>query len=117
MARALALILLFQLLGEALSRAASLPVPGPVTGLVLLVAACLIHPPLAEALRSTANGILAHLGLLFVPAGVGVVGHVGALGADGPALAAALVGSTVAAIAVGAGVFVAVARLTGRGDD
>jgi len=116
MIHALALILTFQLGGEAAARALGLPVPGPVLGLAALVLALALLPRLAALIRPTAQGILAHLALLFVPAGVGVVGHLGTLGAEAGPLALALVGSTVLAIAVGAGVFVAVARLTGAGE-
>ncbi|WP_212523753.1 CidA/LrgA family protein [Actibacterium sp. MT2.3-13A] len=109
----LALLLLFQLAGEVTARALSLPVPGPVIGLAALVLAFLAVPGLAGRMQPTAGGLLAHLSLLFVPAGVGVVGHLGVLGAQGGPLLLALIGSTVLAIAVGAGVFVGVQRLTG----
>lgn len=116
MIRALALILTFQLLGEASARALALPLPGPVAGMVLLLAVLLAVPRLKAALRPAAQGILAHLSLLFVPAGVGVVGHLDRLGADGAGLVLALVLSTLAAIAAGALAFVGVARLTGAQD-
>jgi len=109
----LTLLLTFQLAGEITARALSLPVPGPVIGLAALVLAFLASPRLARAMQPAANGLLAHLSLLFVPAGVGVVGHLGLLGAQGGQLLLALIGSTVLAIAVGAGVFMAVLRLTG----
>ncbi|MCC1481415.1 CidA/LrgA family protein [Roseibaca sp. Y0-43] len=108
----LALILSCQLAGEAVSRALSLPVPGPVLGMALLFALMLASPRLAEAVRPVGEGILRHLSLLFVPAGVGVVGHLRLLGENAAAIGVALVGSTVLAIAVGALVFRAVARLT-----
>ncbi len=110
---AIALILLFQLVGEVASRALDLPLPGPVLGMVGLLGAMVAIPALGRRLRETAEGLLRHLSLLFVPAGVGVVAHLGVLAQAGPALAVALVVSTVAAIAVGALVFVGVARLTG----
>lgn len=114
---ALATILAFQLAGEATARAFDLPLPGPVLGMVALVAAFLASPRLAAAVRPTAQGLLAHLSLLFVPAGVGVVAHLGVLRDAGVAIFAALLVSTVLAIAVGALAFAGVARLTGdRGD-
>jgi holin-like protein len=60
-----------------------------------------------------AETLLGHLSLLFVPAGVGIVGHLDRLGGHGPALMLAIVVSTVLAITVGALVFSAVARATG----
>ena len=113
----LATILGFQLIGEVLARGLGLPVPGPVIGMVLLLAFFAIVPKAEAAVRPTAQGLLRHLSLLFVPAGVGVVGHLGALGTDGPAILLALVVSTVAAIVAGSLAFVFLARLTGARDD
>src|SRR6056297_104553 len=98
----LALILCCQLAGEAVSRALALPVPGPVLGMALLFVLMLVSPKLAEAVRPVGEGILRHLSLLFVPAGVGVVGHLRLLGENALAIGVVLVGSTVLAIAVGA---------------
>ena len=111
------LLLLFQLLGEVASRLLLPALPGPVLGMVLLLAAMVTAPKLAEAIRPTANGILSHLSLLFVPAGVGVVGHLDLIAAHGLALITALVLSTVLAIAVGALVFAGVAKVMGQADD
>jgi holin-like protein len=111
------LILIFQLVGEVAVRLIGLPVPGPVAGMVLLLAAMLALPRLAAAVQVAGAGILQHLSLLFVPAGVGVVGHLATLGGQGVAIAVALLASTVLAMAAAALVFVAVARLTGAKGD
>ncbi len=110
MIHALVVILGLQLAGELLARSLGLPVPGPVLGLALLVALLVAAPPLAGLLRPTAGVILAHLSLLFVPAGVGVIGHLERLGAEAVPLALALILSTVLAIAAGALTFAALAR-------
>ncbi len=109
----LVVLLACQLAGEVISRAAGLPLPGPVLGMALLFAALLALPGLAARIAPTTRGLLAHLSLLFVPAGVGVVGHLDTLGSDGIALMTALLVSTVLAIAAGVGAFLAVARLVG----
>ncbi len=96
----LAVLLLFQLVGEVLSRAFALPVPGPVVGMVLLLGALELRAPWQEALRSTSAGLLGILSLLFVPAGVGIVQHLSRLAAEWRALAAAIVVSTAATLAV-----------------
>ena len=108
-----AVLLCFQLVGVVLSRMALPMLPGPVLGLILCLGTLILWPRLAETIRPTANSILAHLSLLFVPAGVGVVSHWSILTAEGPALLVALVGSTVLALTVAALVFVGVARLMG----
>ena len=117
MLHAMTAILICQLLGETAARALHLPLPGPVLGMVLMLGLLVAYPPLLQTLRATAQGILMHLSLLFVPAGVGVVGHISTLGDQTAAILLAVVGSTIAAIAAGALTFAAVARLTGSQDD
>jgi len=98
---ALALLLLCQLAGEIAVRAAGLPLPGPVLGMVLLFGILLARggePP--AALASVADGLLRNLGLLFVPAGVGVIVHLGVLAEAIVPLALAVSIGTLAAIAV-----------------
>lgn len=114
MIQTLAIILGFQLIGEILSRALALPLPGPVVGLVLLVLTLALRPALAARIRTVTQGLLAHLSLFFVPAGVGIVAHLDLLRVHGIGLAVALAGSTVLAIAAGALAFTWVARLTGQ---
>jgi putative effector of murein hydrolase LrgA (UPF0299 family) len=116
MIHALALLLLAQLGGEVAARALALPVPGPVLGMVALTGALALSPRLMALVRPVAQGLLGHLALLFVPAGVGVVGHLPALAGHGAALAVVVVSSTVLAIAAGALTFAAVARLTGSAE-
>lgn len=106
-------LLLCQLLGEAVSRALHLPLPGPVLGLILILLGFTLWPLLIDRVRPMAQGFLSHLSLLFVPAGVGVVGHLDVFTSSGPALLVALIVSTVLAIAVGALTFAAVARAMG----
>jgi len=115
MIHAVALLLAFQLMGEIVTRALGLPLPGPVLGMAALLLAFLAVPRLFGLMEPTAKGLLGHLSLLFVPAGVGIVGHLGRLGAEGAPVLVAILVSTALAIAVGAATFAAVARLTGAG--
>lgn len=126
MIRALALLLVCQLAGEILARALGVPVPGPVIGLALLAVGILVHARAtgadaskieSTALGRTAGALLGSLGLLFVPAGVGVVQQLPVVGAYGFALAAALVGSTVLTLIVTVYVFLFVKKLTAKAGD
>jgi holin-like protein len=87
------LLLLCQSVGELLARAAGLPFPGPVLGL-LLMAALLRWPVVRAPVEAAAQPLLGHLSLLFVPVGVGVVGHLGLIGQYGLRMMLALVLST-----------------------
>lgn len=97
---ALTLLLLFQLAGEVIVQAAALPVPGPVLGMALLFAALALRGGPSDELRGTANKLLQHLSLLFVPAGAGVMIHFARLGDEWLAIAAALVASTAVTLVV-----------------
>ncbi len=126
----LALILAAQLAGEIFGRATGLPLPGPVIGAALLigflalrdyrpeVARRILPGPLSDGgLESTSKGLLAHLSLMFVPAGVGIVGRLDVLAAHGLALALVVVVSVLATLAATALTFVVVSRLTGAKSD
>jgi holin-like protein len=97
--QALTILLAFQLIGEGISQVLRLPIPGPVVGMGLLLLALAARPRLAEPLRATAQGVLQHLSLLFVPAGVGVMLHARRVADEWVAIAIALVASTVLGIA------------------
>jgi holin-like protein len=75
MLAAITVLLVYQLIGETLVLALKLPVPGPVIGMLLLFLTLLVRGSAPESVRETAQGILQHLSLLFVPAGVGVMIH------------------------------------------
>lgn len=110
MIAALTLLLVFQLVGEVIARAFGLPIPGPVIGMALLFVALMIRGGASDDLRQTANTLLQHLSLLFVPAGTGVVLYGDRLAAEWLPLAVALVGSTVLAIVVTALILQALTR-------
>ncbi len=82
MLRAIFLIFVLQLAGEFLQKYFELTVPGPVIGLLLMLGLLLFLKPsrgsdsgFGQQVMSTANTLLQHLSLLFVPIGVGVVMH------------------------------------------
>ena len=116
----LIVILLCQLIGEAVARGLAIPVPGPVIGMALLFVILIVRDRLKDRLPSdmqgdelekTGQGLLAHLSLLFIPAGVGVVQNLGVFSQYGLALGAAIVVSSVLALVVTAFTFLFVARL------
>ncbi|MEZ5740470.1 MAG: CidA/LrgA family protein [Burkholderiaceae bacterium] len=84
-------ILVCQLVGEGMSRGLGLPVPGPVLGMVLMFSWLLMRGSVSPGLSAVAGLLLGNLSLLFVPAGVGVVMHLGLLGRDWLPISLALV--------------------------
>lgn len=100
MLNAITLLLLFQLAGEAIALFFALPVPGPVIGMGLLFAALALRNGPSVELRNTAQNLLQHLSLLFVPAGVGVMLHLQRLADEWLPIVVALVVSTFVTIAI-----------------
>ncbi len=97
---ALAALLAFQLVGEILVQVSGLPAPGPVIGMVLLLLALYWRGVLPDTLRTTAETLLSHLSLLFIPAGVGIIQHGARLAEEWLAIAVALTVSTLITVAV-----------------
>lgn len=93
-------LLVYQCIGEILVRWTGLPVPGPVIGMVLLFTTLVVKKSVPEPLQSTASGLLSHLSLLFVPAGVGVMLHFHRVASEWLPIAVALLVSTVLTLAV-----------------
>ena len=99
MIRGLVQILLFQGLGEIISKLLSLPVPGPVLGLILLLGFLLARGRIDPDLELVASGFSQHLGLLFIPAAVGVVMFAPQLADYGFTIATILIASVTLAVA------------------
>ncbi len=101
--RGLAWLLALQSVGELLARGFSLPFPGPVIGMLLLLLALNV-PLVREPVQACATFLLTHLSLLFVPVGVGVMTHLGLLGQYGVRMLGVVVASTLVGMAVTVGV-------------
>jgi len=123
MIASLSLILLCQLTGEVAVRGLGLPIPGPVLGLLLLLLLLLARdrlkvlargPLQGDGVESASRGLLAHLSLLFVPAGVGVMQKLDLLAEHGVAIAVILAISVVATLLATVATFLAVSRLMAR---
>jgi holin-like protein len=95
----LAWLLLFQSAGEVISRSASLSLPGPVIGMLLLLVG-LRFERVSGPVSQAASMLLEHLSLLFVPVGVGVMTHLALISQYGVRMLLALVVSTWIGLAV-----------------
>lgn len=111
MLKAFVLLVLVQFGEEAGARLLALPVPGPMLGLALLALSAAAWPPLFRGVEGTADLMLRHLSLLFVPAGVGVLQHGGLLRREWLPLLGVLVLGTAVTLVVTALVFVAASRM------
>lgn len=95
----ISLILLCQLAGETFVQLIDLPVPGPVVGMLILLAGLLWRGSVPDSLRLVSDTLLRYLALLFVPAGVGLMVHFELIGRDWLAISLALLISTALALA------------------
>jgi holin-like protein len=121
MPSAFAILVGLQLVGEVLRQALHLPLPGPLIGMFLLTVVLVargsagaaakhaIPPPLLKA----ANGLIANLGLLFVPAGVGIIAELSVLRREWLPILAGLLVSTLLGLAVTGLVMHHVSRVAG----
>jgi holin-like protein len=107
MPAALFILIGCQLIGEVLRAGLHLPVPGPVIGMFLLAAVLAGRrsgtpgdTPAPSPLQRTADALISHMGLLFVPAGVGVIAQAGLLRTQWFPIVAALAGSTILSLIV-----------------
>ena len=97
--RGLAWLLALQTAGELLARGLSLPFPGPVIGMMLLLVA-LRWESVRAPVGQCADFLLSHLSLLFVPVGVGVMTHLSLVSQYGWRILAVIVLSTIAGLLV-----------------
>lgn len=107
---AIALILLCQLAGELAARAAGLPLPGPVLGAVLLFLYISVRGGPGDGLRQLSDGLLRHLSLLFVPAGVGLIEHLDRIAQEWVAIGTAVILSTILTLVASGWTFTLVLR-------
>lgn len=90
-----------QLIGELIREALHLPIPGPVIGMFLLAGILswrLRAAPdkgLPKSFETLAEGLITNLGLLFVPAGVGIIAESGLLCEYWFPIVVGLLGSTI----------------------
>ncbi|GAA4478740.1 CidA/LrgA family protein [Gluconacetobacter asukensis] len=95
-----------QLLGELLRATFQLPIPGPVIGMFLLALALGLrarrtgNDRTPAPLKPAAEGLIANMGLLFVPAGVGIIAEAGVIRKEWLPILVAVAGSTILSLIV-----------------
>jgi holin-like protein len=100
---AIFILLGYELFGELLRGALHLPIPGPVIGMAVLTIGLALgqrkeaqtETPALTPLDRAAATLLEYMGLLFVPAGVGIVDEIGLLRQEWLPILGGAIGSTV----------------------
>lgn len=88
--RGLTWLVLFQLLGTAINHLLLPILPGPIIGLLLLMAFLMTRGEVGEPLNEAAGSLLRYLPLLLVPPAVGVMVYASDIAADFWAIVGAL---------------------------
>ncbi|MCK0207604.1 CidA/LrgA family protein [Starkeya koreensis] len=99
MLQSLTVIIACLVIGEAARFVTGVPLPGPVIGMVLLLALLVFRRGPAPEMQQTGQGLLRNLALFYVPASVGLINELPRLMAQAGPIAAALLGSTVLGMA------------------
>jgi len=95
-------LLIFQFIGECISKLFELLVPGAVIGMVLLLVFLIIRK---SSFKSLDNAVLIHLRylpLLFIPAAMGIITQLDIISKEFLAISISLVFSTIIALAFSA---------------
>jgi len=108
----LGLLMAFQFIGETLVSAIGVSFPGPLCGMLLLLAYLYLRGGPSDALSGVGSKLIDNLGLLFVPAGSAIVAYGTLFATDGLAILAALIVSTLLAVVIG-GAIAASPKVTG----
>ena len=95
-------LLVFQFLGECISKLFKLLVPGPVIGMILLVIFLIIKKSSFESLDHAVSLHLRYLPLLFIPAAMGIITQVSILSKEFLAISVSLILGTIIALAFSA---------------
>ncbi len=90
----IARVMVWLCVGEIAARSGLLPLPAPVTGLILLYAELAVRGKLPADLGALADRVLQFLGMLFVPAGVGVIAYLDIFKTEALPILAAVIGGT-----------------------
>jgi holin-like protein len=103
-------LILYWFLGTALVAWAGWPIPGSVVGLMGLWVTLVFYGQVPDWLKLPSNILIRYLTLLFVPAGVGLIEHLGRLQSLGVEMFAIIAASTLITVVA----MVAIFKLTGK---
>jgi holin-like protein len=90
----LTIILFITFLGETLSKTLSLPLPGTVVGMLLLLACLITKIIKVDSLKITSNYMLDNLAFFFLPAGVGIISSLNILSGNTLKILTVIIAST-----------------------
>lgn len=85
------LLLVFQCLGEAIKAYTQVVLPGPIIGMLLLLAALCLYRKVPDSLGQASQQLIQHLGLMFLPPSAGLFFLAPRFNAQWPAIVTAMI--------------------------
>lgn len=110
----IAILLIFQTLGETVVYLLDVPIPGGVAGLAFFLLYLGRRGSVPAGIGYMVPIFLRHLSLFFIPAGVGVIAYFDQLSSEWVGLGLTIAASTLLTIAVTAAVFELASRISER---
>jgi len=96
--------------GNIISEIFSMPVPGSVIGMLILFTGLVLRKGINHSVDQVASGLISIMGLLFVPAGVGVSQYFDLLSREWPIIFFVGISTTLISIAISAYLFQALSK-------
>ncbi len=114
---AITLLLVCQLLGEGLRVILSIPIPGAILGMLLLLVWLMMVKKNRPTLKAVTSWLTAHLSIMFLPAAVGLINEKSNIKNYGLQIAFTVFCSSLITMSVSAYIFHLVAKKMGKQND
>lgn len=113
MVNGLIALLAYLFAGDIISTFFDLPIPGGIIGMILMFITLLIRGKVDEPIDTASNGLIRHIGLLFVPAGVGITQYFDLLEREWPIMVFASISTMLLTLILSAFLFHAIRQKKG----
>ena len=100
-------------IGNFISEFFSLPIPGSIIGMLILFSALLLRKGVNESIDKVSSGLISVMGMLFVPAGVGISQYFDLLSREWPLIFFVGMSTTLLSLALTAFLFQAISKRKG----
>ncbi len=100
--------------GNLISEFFALPVPGSIIGMLILFCGLLIRKGVSPSVEKVSMGLISVMGMLFVPAGVGISQYFDLLSREWPLIFFAGISTTLLSLAVTALLFQVLSKKAGE---
>lgn len=79
-------LIAYAFVGDIISTIFDLPIPGSIIGMILLLATFALRKKINQSVDNVSQGLISYIGLLFVPAGVGIIQYYDLIAQEWPVI-------------------------------